>query len=201
MMRPAYLVEGGKTVGLVRMAEAYALWVWTSGLSHPKSQGLGKLIYATPLRKRTAYPWWFTELEPSLARHQDSSCPIPAGVHSALHVATADPFCLLTMSHVAHTPLLLSLAWSFFIKFTWQTTWPLMNSHSNPLLPSKHSSNANSFFLDVMSFSFNSSWDFLILSQCNQPSLCLLHPSCGVHFCLWIGAVHCWSQLWRLRWP
>ena len=133
------LLGGGREdTWLVRMAHLDCL---------TPSPGLGKLIYATLLRKRgQLIPGGVHRIRTKFNQASAFFLPHPCRGSLCPPCSHSRSFCLLTMSHVTHTPLPLGLAWSFFLKFTWQTTWSLMTSHSNSLLPSKHSSNANSSF-------------------------------------------------------
>lgn len=86
----------------------------------------------------------------------------------------------------AHAPLSLEIDQSFFFTVTWKTdiSLPYMQILCIPQNSAQMTTPLSKESRDVISFSFNSSWDFLILSQYNQPSLCLLYPSYGVDISL-----------------
>ena len=84
------LRSGGKTVGLVTTAAAYALWVWTSEWVSPQVQDRESWFMQPHSRQEESSPLEvFTKLKPSPTGHQHSSCRIPDWVHSALHCSNS----------------------------------------------------------------------------------------------------------------
>lgn len=134
-----------------------------------------------------------TELEPSPNGHQHPSCLIPPRSH---YTSLYSPRCSPSPCPIEAPATGPWLRLLFFFKITWKSLWPLIAIHSNLWHPPKPILKCQLSSLQVLPFSFNSSWDCSVMSQYKQLAsghvICVLIMSfLWGEISPWTGTHHC----------